>query len=109
MWEGENQRACGVVMYLADLVLIVAMNMAVENCNVVVGRKNIHHVVAVAGEPLPIGSEVKQGAVREDDNRGGLRESRDVLFQPSQLFSADLRLGAGNIIQRDEMHAAMVK
>ena len=46
-------------MYLADLVLIVAMNMAVEDCNVVVGRKNIHHVVAIAGKPLPIGPEVK--------------------------------------------------
>src|SRR3981081_1287820 len=96
-------------MHFTDFVLVVTVDVAVENCNVVVGRENIHHLVSVAGEPLPIGPEIKEGPVRKYHNRGGLRESRQIRFQPSQLFGADLRFGTGNVVERDEVHAAMVE
>src|SRR5712671_4051116 len=57
--ESEDQRARRVVVNLADFVFVVAMNVAVKNGNVVVRCDDVHHIVPVAGKPLPIGSQIK--------------------------------------------------
>src|SRR5215469_2327460 len=76
--EGEDQRAGRVHFRAAGLVKILAMNVAVEHGHVLVRRQRVHNVVAVGGEPFPLGLQVEQRAMGEDDDRRGLREAREV-------------------------------
>ena len=107
--ESEDQRAGCVVMDVAGLVFVVAMDVTVEDGHIVIGRQHVHYVIAIAGEPLPVRTQVKQWTVGEDNNRRCFREAGEVLLQPCKLFGADLGLGAGNVVERNEVHAAMVE
>ena len=74
-----------------------------------VRRQRVHHVVAVAGEPFPVGPKVEQRAMREHHNRCGLWEPREVGLHPGKLFGADFWPSAGDVVERDEVDTAMVE
>src|SRR5580765_704036 len=107
--EPEDQGPSPVVMYAAGFVLVVAMNVAVQHSNVVVGRQNVHHVITVAREPFPIGPEVEERTMREYDDGRRFRKTREIFLQPGQLFGTHLWLGAGNVIESYKMHAAVIE
>src|SRR5579863_9648295 len=86
-----------------------AMNMAVKHGYVFVGCERVHHVVAVAREPFPFGLEVKQRPMGEHDDRGALRKAREIRLHPSELRRSDLGPPGRNVVERDEMDAAMIE
>src|SRR5262249_19693390 len=90
-------------------MLMIAMNMPVEHRDVLVRRENVHHVVAIAGEPLPLRLQIEQRPVREHHNRCRLRKTSQIFSQPSQLLRSNFWLRARNIVERDEVHAAMIE
>ena len=63
---------------------------------------------ACAATPIAI-SPVNANAVSENDNRGSLRKAGQIFLQPAQLFGADFRLGARDVVERYEMDAAVIE
>jgi hypothetical protein len=49
-------------------------------------------MVAVAGEPFPVGTEIEQGTVSKHDERRGFGEACEVSVEPGELVGADFRL-----------------
>ena len=96
-------------MNRTDLVLVVAMDVSIKHGHVVVRGENVHDLIAITGEPFPVGAKIEQGAVGENDHGRSLREPGQVFLQPDQLFSANFRLGAGNVVERDKMDAAVIE
>jgi len=76
--EGEHQRTGGVMMHVSFGVVIVAMDVSVENGHILKGIEDIHHVIAIAGEPLPVRLEVEQRPVSEHDDRSELVETGEL-------------------------------
>src|SRR5579871_2582778 len=109
VWEGEDQRPCGVVMDRTRLVLIVAMDVTVKDCYVVIGGEHVHDIVPVTGEPLPIGTKVEERTVREHHDWCSLWKSSQVFLKPGQLLAADFGLGPGDVVERDEVNAAVIE
>ena len=90
-------------------VIVLAMDVAVKDGDVLIGGEQVHYVVAVGSKPLPFGLEIKQRAVREDDDRRGLGKARQVFFQPRQLIWADFRLCARYVIESDEVNSGVIE
>ena len=85
------------------------MDVAIQNRHCFVGREQVHHVVAVAREPFPFRFEIEKRTMGEDDDRRRLRKSREIFFQPRDLFSADGGTSKGHVVEGDEMNAAMIE
>src|SRR5690349_11516571 len=96
-------------MRVAEFVRIVTVNVSVKNRDVLIGSEQVHHVVAVAGKPLPLGLKVKQRTMGEDNDRRGLWEPIEIFLQPGKLLGTDFRLGARDIVERDEVNATMIE
>src|SRR5215469_15329752 len=109
IWKGEDQGTGSIVVDRTNLMFVVAMDVAVEHRDVVVGRQDVHHVITIAGEPFPVGPEIEQGTVCEHHDRRALREASDVFLKPLKLFRTDFRLGASNVVQSDEVNATMIE
>src|SRR5690348_1618725 len=107
--KAKDQRARAIVMNCTHLVLVIPMNVSIKHSDVVVGGENVHDLIAIAGEPFPVRTEIEQWTVCENDDRRSLRETGQIFFQPRQLFSANFRLGAGNVVERHEMDAAVIE
>ena len=45
----------------------------------------------------------------ENDNGRSLRKAGQIFLQPTQLFGADFRLGARDVVERYEMDAAVIE
>ena len=88
---------------------VIAMNVAIQHGDIFIRCEGVHHVIAVAREPFPVGLQVEERAVGEDDDGSGAWKSRQVIAQPAKLFRADLGLGARNVVEPDEVYAAVVK
>src|SRR5438270_7810210 len=54
----KDQGARAVVVNCTDLVLVIAMDVSIEHGDVVVGGENVHDLIAVAGEPFPVRTEI---------------------------------------------------
>ena len=52
--ETKDQGLSCVVMDGTDRVFVVAMNVAIKHGHIVVRGEDVHDVVAVTGEPLPV-------------------------------------------------------
>src|SRR4051812_34298570 len=91
------------------LVYVVAMNVAVKDGHVLEWREHVEHGVAVAREPFPVRPQIEERTMREDDDRRRVRITGDVARQPRQLLRADFRLAARHVVERDEMHAAVIE
>ena len=46
-------------MHMSDFVFIVAVDVSIKHGHIVIRRKYIHYIVAIAGKPLPVGTQVK--------------------------------------------------
>src|SRR5262249_61300804 len=92
--EREAQGAGREVPRVPDCVVVLAMDVAVEDGHVLVGGEEVHDLVAVRGEPLPVGTKIEEGPVGEDHDRRGPGEAREIPGQPGALVGADLRLRA---------------
>ena len=98
-----------MVLDLAGGVVIGAVDVPVEHGDIVVGREDVHDRVAVGGEPLPVGAQVEQRTMGEDDDRRRLRVARQVAFQPRRLRRADDRLAERDVVEGHEVNAAMIE
>src|SRR5579862_1309481 len=102
--ECEDQRARRVKFGLADLMRVLAMNMAVEHGYVFVRSQRVHHVVAVAGEPFPFGLEVEQRTMREHDDRRGFRKPGQIGLHPGELLGSYLGPSGRDVVECDEVN-----
>src|SRR6266568_1383480 len=107
--KGEAQRAGGAVLRVPHGVVVLAMDVAVQHGHVLVGREEVHGLVAVRGEPLPVGPEVEERPVGEDHDRRRLREAGQVLGQPRPLLGTDLGPGPRDVVEGDEVHTSVVE
>jgi hypothetical protein len=97
------------VVRVPFLVLVIAMDVSLQHGYIFIGRENVHHVVAIAGKPLPFRLQIEQGPVSEDDNGSHFRKAGKVLLQPGQLLRPDLGLRSRDVIERDEVDPAMIE
>src|SRR5947209_19317948 len=63
--EGKAKRAGGMQVRMANGVVVVAMDVTVEHRGVFERREQVHHLVTVGGEPLPLWLEIEERPVRE--------------------------------------------
>src|SRR6201993_4334094 len=107
--ESEDQRSSRVHFRSAGLVKVLAMNMAVEHGYVFVRCERVHHLVAVAGEPFPLGLEIEQRTMRKHDDGRGFRKAGEIGLHPGELRRSYLGPAGGDVIECDEVNAAMVE
>src|ERR1051326_1360636 len=105
----KDQRACCVMLNVATVMFIVAMNVSVEHGHVVIRGEDIHHIVAIAGKPLPVRAEIEQRTMGEHHDGRGLGKTSQVFLQPRELFDPDFRLGSRDVVECDKMHSAVVE
>jgi hypothetical protein len=97
------------VLRVANRRVLGAVDVAVEDRHRVVRLEQLHHGGAVAREPLPLRLEIEERPVREDDDRRRLRVAREIVLQPRQLLGTDGRLAEGDVVERDEVDAAVIE
>jgi hypothetical protein len=107
--EGEDQRTGGQVAGAADLVQVLAVDVAVEDGDVLEWVEQLHHRVAIAGEPLPLRLEIEERPVGEDDDGGSPGEARQVLSQPGQAGRAHLGPRPRDVVDGDEVHPLVIE
>src|SRR5271170_773230 len=91
------------------LLHVVAMNMPVKNRDVLVGRDQVHYLIAVAREPFPFGLQIEQRPMGKQDDRRGLGKAREISLEPRELIGADFGTALRYIVERDEMHALVIE
>ena len=74
------------------LVDVVTMDVAVENCHVLIRSEDIENIIAVSCEPLPVGAQIEQWTMCKDNNRRRVGITGDVAFEPFNLLCAHGRL-----------------
>ena len=89
----EDERARGEMTDVAFGVIVLAVDVSVEHGNVLIRGEDIHDLAAIGGVRFPVGFEIEERAVGEDDGRRCFW-SGDVLLEPGELFGTDFGLGA---------------
>src|SRR5579872_2718783 len=98
-----------MMLGVSDGMVVIAMDVSVQHRHVLERGQYVHHVVAVAGEPLPVGFQVEERTVGEYHDRCLLMETRQVFLQPCDALSADFGPRAGYVIECNKMHTVHIK
>ena len=105
----EHQRLCRVVGNVARHEVMFLMNVAVEDSDARERLKHLDHGGSIPGAPLPIRIQVKERSVREHDDARRRVQADQVLFQPPELLFAEEAAWVRDVIEDDEVNAAMIK
>src|SRR6185312_10387332 len=71
-WRGQrkNEGSRCMVRDAPGLVMMLLVDVPVEDRDRIVPREDVERARAVGGRPVPIGVQIEERAVREDDERG---------------------------------------
>ena len=94
---------------VARLVMVLLVDMAVKNRQVLIGHQDLDGLVAIAGCPIPFRRKVKQGSVRQHDDRRILVVLGKIGTKPLKLCIADLRTRIRDVVHCDEMHSLVIE
>jgi len=83
---------------VARPVMVLLVDMAIENRQVLIGHQDLDGLVAVAGRPIPFRRKIKQGPVRQHDDRRILFLPGQIGAKPFKLCIADLRTRIRHVV-----------
>jgi hypothetical protein len=107
--QWKDQRSRGVVLDVLGPVMVLLVNMAVENGDVLVRKQHIDDLRAVLRGPVPLGGETEERPVREHHDGRVVADLPQIGGQP-----VDLRVAHGtdwirHVVERDEVHALVIE
>ena len=89
--------------------VMLSMNVAIQHAHRLVRGQDIHHFVAVFGEPFPFRLQAEEWPMREDDDRSGGRIAAEVLLEPDDLIGTDDWFATRNVVDGHEVNSAVIE
>src|SRR5215831_20995860 len=90
-------------------LVMLLMNVAVENRDVAMGKKQVDRLRAVASGPVPLRIKIEEWTMGEHDDVRVRGLPGEVRREPLQLLVSDQRAWVGHVVDGDEVHAFVIE
>src|SRR5438093_1460264 len=100
--QGEHKRLGGMMRDMTGQMVMLLVNVTIEDRDVLVRHEGLNRVSPVSCRPVPLGIQIKQGAMGEHNDRGFSVQTGKVRAQPLELGVPDTSRPVGDAVQDDD-------